>query len=155
MNVWKSLITWLVFSQRMFSSLRSRWAIPAEKHIIIAPTKTNTLSLDWDSCWGINQPFVCRKWSAWAMSLTTLLASNSSKCFRFWIWVRMDPERAARTCNQQKPFRIQKKCDCWVGQFTPTELFKHQIKAGAVFKELNQFQNVPALRYWSGGQNRF
>lgn len=99
MNFWKlCLTTWSVYSQRMFSNFRSLWAIPAEKHFIIAMTKkTHMFSLDYDSWWEINQPFVCRKWRAWAMSFTTLLASNSSKCFRFWICVRMEPERGDDT----------------------------------------------------------
>lgn len=61
-------------------------------------------------------PFVCKKSSAWAMSLTTLLASSSSKCFRFWMCVRIEPEgkkKMITCCNQRLITKSHpEKCNC-------------------------------------------
>lgn len=39
----------------------------------------------------LSSPLVCRKSRAAATSRTTRLASRSLKCFRFWMWARMEP----------------------------------------------------------------
>lgn len=85
-------LTLSVYSQRMFSSLRSLWAIPAQRQSTgpASGQRNNQAALlgDWLRP---RLPFVCRKSSAWEMSLTTLLASSSLKCFRFWMCARMEP----------------------------------------------------------------
>lgn len=122
--IWKSL-TRSVYSQRMFSSLRSLWAMPAEEHFVtvtmsllwqIKGKKKNTLlfSLVFGSWLDADLPFVCKKSRAWAMSLTTLLASSSSKCFRFWMCVRMEPEGREDNHLWQSFGKRICRCSCWV-----------------------------------------
>lgn len=134
-----------VYSQRMFSSLRSRWAMPAEQHSLHEEKYIRNPQTAIERVLGV-LPLVCRKSSAWAMSLTTLLASSSSKYFRFWMCVRMVPEGREDSCcgnlpiyKEERKLIISFNCKFVL---TTTQLFKHQIKAAAVFKEMDQFQNV-------------
>lgn len=54
----------------------------------------------------LGSPLVCRKSRAAATSRTTRLASRSLKCFRFWIWARMEPgEQRGHTGMLFQPLR--------------------------------------------------
>ena len=94
-------------------------------------------------------PLVWRKLRAWPISLTTLLASSSSKCLRFWIWVKIEPEDIENKDFESQPDNTKHWEDmteiawkCCVR--TSSQLLKHQVKARIILKELYQFQNVPA-----------
>lgn len=52
----------------------------------------------------LGSPLVCRKSSAAATSRTTRLASRSLKCFRFWMWARMEP--GEQRAHRGMPFRL-------------------------------------------------
>lgn len=87
-----SILTRSVLSQSMFSSFRSLWAMPEKTHPSSHDEKKalNLFSII-KHYLNFNLPFVCKKSRACAMSLTTLLASSSLKCFWFWMCVRMEP----------------------------------------------------------------
>lgn len=64
--------------------------------------------------------------------------------------VRMEPESSKQKQLYQSVCVLCVQM-VWLGHYesvlTSTQLFKYQIKAGVVFKELDQFQNVPGSRY--------